>query len=499
MLKITTRDPEGVQLRGITLLCLALLQTLVVGCTVLKGQGATGTDPRKEALAPQRAAAPAQVPTELAGAADLPPMNYLRHQLPVTLSAEQQRHLHEFESKPAHKAIAFSPDGQTGWAAGYGDILSAKRAALQWCLDHTIEVCYLYQADDEIVIDEFTRFIQESRAALEILRAPSLAGYAQEAQDWGVPTQQNLRTAAQGEETPTPLLAPGATTVVTREAAALLRERGVVPIYAAGWNDDKLALLPGSLVIDWIAWDAQDAKGFGDVTNAKLENRLSETMAQLLPIRTTPLLIYCDGPKCWDSYNAVLRLGKLGYTQMYWYRGGLPAWKAASLPLVKGVFHTTILTAVKERVAYVKPEDRPRPIVPGPGLWSVAVGSVRKAQAIRYCSDGVTESNVFGVDREELREALSCRAGPTRVDHGITTYAGSCNVDGVIWTIETKLRGDLARSFEIEFAVRNSAGAAVPPLLNHQRITARRIGPCLPGQPLNSFLMPDGSYLPNAQ
>ncbi|GEM_PF-3217749 len=29
-----------------------------------------------------------------------------------------------------------------------------------------------------------------------------------------------------------------------------------------------------------------------------------------------------------------MRLSVLGYTRIYWYRGGMDAWKAAKLPLV---------------------------------------------------------------------------------------------------------------------------------------------------------------------
>ena len=32
------------------------------------------------------------------------------------------------------------------------------------------------------------------------------------------------------------------------------------------------------------------------------------------------------------SYNAALRLYVLGYENLYWYRGGIAAWKAAKLP-----------------------------------------------------------------------------------------------------------------------------------------------------------------------
>jgi rhodanese-related sulfurtransferase len=33
-----------------------------------------------------------------------------------------------------------------------------------------------------------------------------------------------------------------------------------------------------------------------------------------------------------SSYNLALRLGFIGCTNVYWYRGGIEAWQAANLP-----------------------------------------------------------------------------------------------------------------------------------------------------------------------
>jgi len=39
------------------------------------------------------------------------------------------------------------------------------------------------------------------------------------------------------------------------------------------------------------------------------------------------------GAECWESYNAALRALRLGYREVYWYRGGVASWQAAGLPL----------------------------------------------------------------------------------------------------------------------------------------------------------------------
>ncbi len=45
------------------------------------------------------------------------------------------------------------------------------------------------------------------------------------------------------------------------------------------------------------------------------------------------LVFYCIGANCWESYNATLRAAAMGYTNLYWYRGGLQAWEDAGLPM----------------------------------------------------------------------------------------------------------------------------------------------------------------------
>src|SRR4029079_18362922 len=70
---------------------------------------------------------------------------------------------------------------------------------------------------------------------------------------------------------------------------------------------------------------------FTDDVQADLGNRLrTET-------RNSPSLVmvfFCRGARCWESYNACLRALALGYTNVYWYRGGLNSWEEAGLPLV---------------------------------------------------------------------------------------------------------------------------------------------------------------------
>ncbi len=48
-----------------------------------------------------------------------------------------------------------------------------------------------------------------------------------------------------------------------------------------------------------------------------------------------PIVFFCAGPRCWESYNAALRTLHLGFKTVLWYRGGLAAWQASGGQLVQ--------------------------------------------------------------------------------------------------------------------------------------------------------------------
>lgn len=45
-----------------------------------------------------------------------------------------------------------------------------------------------------------------------------------------------------------------------------------------------------------------------------------------------PIVVVGWSSERFDGYNVALRLVKLGYSTVYWYRGGREAWEVAGLP-----------------------------------------------------------------------------------------------------------------------------------------------------------------------
>ncbi|HET7729560.1 MAG TPA: rhodanese-like domain-containing protein, partial [Usitatibacter sp.] len=49
--------------------------------------------------------------------------------------------------------------------------------------------------------------------------------------------------------------------------------------------------------------------------------------------RSRPVIFACNGAECWKSYKASQAALAKGFTAVHWFRGGLPEWKAATLPV----------------------------------------------------------------------------------------------------------------------------------------------------------------------
>ena len=48
--------------------------------------------------------------------------------------------------------------------------------------------------------------------------------------------------------------------------------------------------------------------------------------------KDTPLVVYCNGPKCWKSFKTAILLVKKGYTKVHWLRDGFPGWLDKGYP-----------------------------------------------------------------------------------------------------------------------------------------------------------------------
>lgn len=77
-------------------------------------------------------------------------------------------------------------------------------------------------------------------------------------------------------------------------------------------------------------WDAGRIPG---ATHIELKKIFDEKSLGKVVKKTDKVVFYCNGPKCMRSSKASRKAVDWGYKQVYYFRGGLPAWKKAKLPV----------------------------------------------------------------------------------------------------------------------------------------------------------------------
>ncbi len=59
-------------------------------------------------------------------------------------------------------------------------------------------------------------------------------------------------------------------------------------------------------------------------------------LAKLPRDKNAAMIFQCNGAECWYSYKAARYMVQRGFTKVYWFRTGLPAWKGAGYPVQHG-------------------------------------------------------------------------------------------------------------------------------------------------------------------
>lgn len=119
----------------------------------------------------------------------------------------------------------------------------------------------------------------------------------------------------------------------------------------AAFSDDKVS---PTEVKGTQSVDAQKAKSlfdrgvlFVDVRNSKdwdagripgaehidLNGKLSEETLTKVAKKDQELVMYCNGPKCMRSSEASEKAVAWGYSKVYYFRDGFPAWQGAGFPV----------------------------------------------------------------------------------------------------------------------------------------------------------------------
>lgn len=121
----------------------------------------------------------------------------------------------------------------------------------------------------------------------------------------------------------TPEATPGATTVGAEQVAKLVGQRAtIVDTRSAKEYDSEH--LRGAINLPYIERSLKEIDF--DATQDDFG-----ALAKVTD-KDGPVVFLCNGPECWKSYKASRAAVAAGYKAVYWFRGGMPAWREKNLP-----------------------------------------------------------------------------------------------------------------------------------------------------------------------
>lgn len=258
----------------------------------------------------------------------------------MALSEPARLALGEYGKKAGKKSFAAAASGGYGYSFGKPDDTDAVRVALQTCQRYAKEICRVIDLDGTSYEDHYGRFAEDSHNALGKLNIVGTAHEQIEVLDWQIAQPRGLRTLEQGVHFATPATLDGISVISTAELVARLKAGNITLIDAFGMAvGETRSTLPSAVTVDFagFAFGADVSGGLdGEVTK-----HLGQVMQKIAPDKHQPIAAFCSSPECWLSVNTLLRLKAIGYTNLYWYRGGIQAWSRAGLPTVTSVPNAT--------------------------------------------------------------------------------------------------------------------------------------------------------------
>ena len=128
---------------------------------------------------------------------------------------------------------------------------------------------------------------------------------------------------------PTPTRIPGATVLKTRQLYDALKGGKLVGsefVVVDASSEPTHPSIPAA--------NRLPQAGQGGALDPKLQREVWTALDKMSGGKfTKPIVFFSRDAKNWEGYNAALRAIEMGYSSVYWYRGGIAAWKAANQPL----------------------------------------------------------------------------------------------------------------------------------------------------------------------
>ena len=131
-----------------------------------------------------------------------------------------------------------------------------------------------------------------------------------------------------------------------------------------------------------------------------------DQIVQTYPDRSTPLVLYCNGPYCGKSKRTALALAEKGYTNVRRYQLGLPVWRALGNTVQTDLAGLTYILKDDRTAVFVDtrdPEKFKADSIPGAVNVRLGEGKVADEDGRLPFTDKGTRIVIFGDNAEQAR------------------------------------------------------------------------------------------------
>lgn len=123
----------------------------------------------------------------------------------------------------------------------------------------------------------------------------------------------------------TPAQAPAGVKLIEAAEVVELQKGGAVLVDTRRANEFGDATIKGAISVPY---DPEKSAKDANFDPAQDKFDLAK-----FPDKNARVVLFCNSGTCWKSYKAAVVMAKAGYKNVYWYRNGVPDWKARKLPM----------------------------------------------------------------------------------------------------------------------------------------------------------------------
>ncbi len=130
--------------------------------------------------------------------------------------------------------------------------------------------------------------------------------------------------AAYAQVAETPTTAPAGVKLIGAAEVQALQAKGAVLVDTRKSNEFAESSIKGAINVPY---DPEKS-----TKTAVFDEKLDTFNMAKFADKNAHLVMFCNSGTCFKSYKAAVVLAKNGYKNVYWYRDGVPDWKARKLP-----------------------------------------------------------------------------------------------------------------------------------------------------------------------